>query len=199
MNKIVSSDIPVPGEVWWAWQPWFTHSTAEIIEKNDSSKRGVYCPPEAGGVAVVPVNRHPALILARGDEHELGWLVCYFSTKPDSSKKHVSKIEVPWDAFNRESKNFLCVTAPQYCPNLFLKNQNRLVDKDNRFVKADPELRKFVNSAMTFAMNVCPRTDKGLMLADVLNGWFNSLSQERKLSDSSPEDSLDNASNEEEI
>jgi len=193
MNKTSSSDIPVPGEVWWAWQPWYTHSAASIIEKQIASKQGLSCPPDADGVAVVPVNRHPALILSQGDERKHGWLVCYFSTEPDSSQKHIPKTAVKWDAFNRGRSNYLCVSAPQYCPNLFFKNQNRLVDKDRRFVKADPELRKFVNAAMTFAMNVCPRTDKGLMLADVLNDWFNSLSQERKRMESSPEDDLDHA------
>lgn len=203
MSKKESELPSAPGEVWYAWQPFFTHDKAIVHEKGAHDNRGIDIPRDVDGVAVVPVNRHPALILARGDERELGWLVCYFSTKPDSSKKHIPKTAVPWDAFNRDKSNYFCVSAPQYCPNLFFKKQNRLVDRDYRFVKADQQLRKFVNDAMTFAMNVCPRTDKGLMLADILNDWFNSLSQEPKPSDCShkelpPEYHLDNLSNEEE-
>lgn len=155
-----------PGEVWWAWQLWFTHDKANIEERAAHA--------DHQGVAHIPVNRHPALILSQGDDKELGWLVCFFSTKPGTSK-HPAKVLLG-DVFDNGAANYLVNTAPQYCPSLFLVAP--MLDKNMMEIRADPNLLNLVCAKMTWATKVRQGQSPGIALADVLCGWINKLPSE---------------------
>lgn len=190
MNKHEKAKNPAPGEVWNAWQPWYTHEASVIIEKSDSSKCGIYCPPEAHGVAVIPVNRHPALILAQGDGRKHGWLVCYFSTKKDSKTSDLERVKLG-NVIAENITSYFFNTAPQYCPETFL-NYPILTNESTRF-EAPPQLRILVCTHFTYAMRLPKGQDESLRISDLLDLWFQQSSKKSEHTNPSPESVMDAA------
>ena len=170
------------GDVWWVWQPWFTHDKVIIEEKSSI--------PGVGGIAHIPINKHPALILTRGDDQEHGWLVCFFSSKPSSSNQHPTKERIG-DVFNTGKVSYLVNTAPQYCPKCFFVA--RLKDQQGNVRQAPHQLHEHVCKRMTYAMRIRPGHDEGVVLGEILNSWLRNFYEKRCQFDTPPDAILDGA------
>lgn len=170
---------PKRSEVWFAWQPWFT---------NDKTRVETY-PDGKTGMAHIPVTEHPALLLARGDTRGHGWLVCYFSTKADTSVNHPQK-EPLGDVLERGKASYFENTAPQYCPEYFIK---RPYQHNGKPLTVDPNLLRLIYSKSTCAMKIRVGQDDENQLAEIIRNWFECITRERILANPSPESVMDDA------
>lgn len=170
------------GDVWWAWQPWFTHDKVHIEEKTSI--------PGVEGIAHIPIKKHPALILTRGDDQEHGWLVCFFSSNPSSSKQHLTK-EPIGDVFNKGKISYLVNTAPQYCPKCFFVA--RMKDQDGNVLQVQHQIHEYVCKRMTHAMKIRPGHDGGVIFGEILNAWLKNCYETRCRFDAPPDTILDSA------
>jgi len=119
------SPLKRPGEVWMAYHPWL--SRVEFWNKDGSkvTTRSLYY--DKPSHVHIECKKHPALILAPGDEKRRGYLVCYLSGQsyPDDQipRRPLNGVTITTDEFGEPTRSFAFSLAPCYCDDEFIWGQ----------------------------------------------------------------------------
>lgn len=163
---------PSSGEVWFAWQLMFGDDRTAIKADPCTHK---------WGTATVPVVEHPALLLTRGDERALGYLVCFFSTKG----QHFDNVHLGPVLNDRDS--YLINTAPVYCHRKLLCDP--MHDATGETITADPVLTGAIVQHMTLATHTHDGACSGNAIVELVSRWFHGL--RAGISTDSPDSDVD--------
>jgi hypothetical protein len=106
-----------PGEVWWTYHPWL--SRVEFWDKGGSKMTTRTLRHDMPSHVHIPCKPHPALILAPGDENNLGYLVCYFSSHSKSDDE-IQRRKLNGVKITDDKDTFLFSMAPCYCLDEFI-------------------------------------------------------------------------------
>jgi hypothetical protein len=119
------SPVKRPGEVWWAYHPWL--SRVEFWNKNGSKVTTRSLHYDNPSHVHIECKKHPALILAPGDEKGRGYLVCYLSGQSDPDdpipRRPLNGVTITTDKFGKPIPSFVFSLAPCYCDDEFIWGQ----------------------------------------------------------------------------
>lgn len=118
----------LPGAVWMAYHPWWSRATFHYSDGNKIGVRDMYTSRGRAHTVHIECKPHPALILAPGDENNMGYLVCYFSSCKSNPTDEINRKRLPDWKFNKSADTFMFCTAPCYCHRDFLiKSMNVVI------------------------------------------------------------------------